>query len=179
METLNYFPHGASVKNSRQPLRLWFPLSFFLNHKQDFTSQVAFGQVNSAPALEGRVLHALTTPPLFYRRHFFRDFHPAATGLFFLKEKRQLKKFPPFHCKTWQRWGQKGHIQESGTGVEAEERRGYFRGLRKDRKSPCGISGSLGRQVRAQPLQGAREAGKEVRFSSHQPLRETCPAHCP
>lgn len=48
--------------------------------------------------------------------------------------------------------------------MEAEERRGYFRGLRKARKSPCGISGSLGRQVRAQPLQGAREAGKEVRF---------------
>lgn len=49
--------------------------------------------------------------------------------------------------------------------MEEEERRGYFRGLRKKaRKSPCGISSSLGRQVRAQPVQGARQEGKEVRF---------------
>lgn len=72
---------------------------------------------------------------------FSETFIRQPTAFFFLKEKRQLKKFSPSFRKTWRRWGQKGHRQESGVGVEAEERQGYFRGLRKkDRKSPVALA---------------------------------------
>lgn len=93
---------------------------------------------------------------------FFRGLSSGSRLDFFLKGEATAQKFPPSRRKTWRPWRQKGHRQESGIGVEAEHG-GYFRGLRKDGKNPCGISYSLGRQVRAQPAQGAREAGKEVR----------------
>lgn len=80
---------------------------------------------------------ASVLPPPFFQRLS----SGCRRGFFFLKEKRQLKNFPPSSRKTWRRWGQKGHTQESGIGVEAEERQGSFRGLRKkDRKSPVALA---------------------------------------
>lgn len=137
--TVDYLSQRATVKASQHPLRRGVPSCL---PKAQGEAELHFpgclGARRPRACARRRVLLALTTPPLFHRRHFFRDFHPAADGAFFLKGEAtaQKKKIPPLlPRKTSRRWGQKGHRKESGAGVEAEGRRGSLRGLReKDRK---------------------------------------------
>lgn len=109
-----------------------------LRGKRNFTSQDASERADQAHAPEGG--SSLPSRPRLCSTAaiFSETFIRRPTGLFFLKEKQQLKKkkIPPLlPRKTSRRWGQKGHRQESGAGVEAEGRRGSLRGLReKDRK---------------------------------------------
>lgn len=133
VETLNYFPHRAPVRNSPASS---FPLVsylFFLKHRVSRTSSPKIPLAKLTMRMRRKGGSSLPSRPRLCSTAaiFLETFIRQRTGLFFLKGKATAQKISPFCLQDLAALGSERPPTGKWDQGGAEERRGYYPGLRK------------------------------------------------